>query len=377
MKIIDLPFKVKKPILACGADLKGAFALAKSDRAYLFEGFGDLGEVDNFARYEKAVKAQTKKLEIEPEVIACDLHPAYFSTQFAENLQLTTCRLRLFKIQHHEAHIASAITDNRLKGDVIGAAFDGAGYGTDGNIWGGEFFIGNIGKFKRAGHFSYMPMPGGDAAVMEPWRIAVSYLYKIFGRKLLDLKIDLIKKLDRHDVRIIEDMIDKKINSPLMSSAGRFFDAVGSIILSKKGAEFEAELPIALEKMALELCSDSYGFDIRLKDGMREIDFSKTVRGIVRGLSSGKSDPMTSASKFHNTVAEVIADMSAALKKAYKINKVVLSGGVFQNKFLAKRGRALLEKRGFSVYTNSTISTNDAGIPIGQIAIANARAACA
>jgi len=354
-----LPFRAKKPILACGADLKGAFALVKGRDVYLFDGFGDLSDLDNFTRYEKAVRAAKEKLKIDPRIVACDLHPGYFSTQFAENYTLSlpvrqagAKRYTLFKVQHHEAHIASAITDNGIRGEVMGVAFDGTGYGRDGNIWGGEFFIGNIKSLKRAAHLGYVPMPGGEMCIKEPWRMAASYLYK--NRKMIPDPIF--------------QMIEKKINSPLTSSVGRLFDAVGSLVLNKERAEFEAQLPIELEKIADKNESGYYDFELKKKDGMTIVNMARTIRGILKDLYKKTPNPRIAA-KFHNTIALMILKMA----KRFNFKKIVLSGGVFQNEFLSRKARQLLEEHGFEVYAHSNIATNDSGIPIGQIAIANAR----
>ena len=284
MRKFKLPFAVKKPILACGADLKGAFAFAKGDEAIIADGFGDLANPDNLARYEKAAKRYAAKAEI----IACDLHPGYFSTRFAESLKLKAYSLQLCKIQHHEAHVVSAIVDNAVKGDVIGVAFDGTGFGLDKNIWGGEFFVGNPGNLKRAGHFEYVPMPGGEVAIREPWRMAVSYLYYAFGNKFLALKIDFLKKFRKRCQAPLIKIIEKGVNSPLTSSAGRLFDGVASLVMAKDTASYEAELPIELQKLAFELCQDAYDFDIRTEKGMFVIGVAKIIKGVVKDLA-GKS----------------------------------------------------------------------------------------
>ena len=362
MKEFKLPFKVKRPILACGADMKGAFAIAKGDTAFLEDGFGDLGELDNFTRYESAIRKCVKSLRVMPKIIACDLHPGYFSTRFAENYTLHAIRYTLLKIQHHEAHIASAILDNDIKGTVIGVAFDGTGFGTDGNIWGGEFLAGSLKGFKRAAHLKYIPMPGAETAVREPWRMAASYLYAAYGSKFLKLNIDFVKSLDKKKWTVIKAMIDKKLNSPLTSSAGRLFDAVGSLVFAQNTVRSEAELPIALEKIATLSCVDRYSFE-------------KMIKGIVEDLSKGLGAPTISA-KFHNTVAAMIAQTSMELSKKFKTKKVVLSGGVFQNKYLTKRASSMLEERGLEVFTHSRFETNDSAIPIGQIAIAATRNIC-
>ncbi|MFA6141883.1 MAG: hypothetical protein WC738_01120 [Candidatus Omnitrophota bacterium] len=354
---ITLPFKVKKPILACGADLKGAFAIAKGSEAVLVDGFGDLSDPDNFIKYEKAIKFQLKKLKIKPKIVACDLHPGYFSTRFAENL-------KPYKVQHHEAHIASAIVDHAIKGKVIGVAFDGTGYGSDGKIWGGEFFVGDLKSLKRAGHFEYIPMPGGDKAIRDPWRMAASYLNMIKARSTYFKK-----------QKLIDMIIAKNINSPVTSSVGRFFDAVGSLILSKNAVSKEAELPMELEAIADHSTKDAYKFDIRKSGGLSLVDVSKVVKGVLADLSAKKNKAVVSA-KFHNTIACIINKVTADLSNRYKLCNVVLSGGVFQNRLLTVRTAELLERSGLKVYVHSGVPTNDSGIPIGQIAIANSRARC-
>jgi len=379
VKTIKLPFRVKRPILACGADMKGVFALARGDEAYLFDGFGDLSDLDNYTRYEKAVKAACSKLKIRPEIVVCDLHPGYFSTQFAEKKEkkedvgekgdgfifsgIPSDRKKepvpFFQAQHHEAHIASAIIDNGISGEVLGAAFDGTGYGTDGKIWGGEFFAGNAKKFKRVAHLEYLPMPGGEMCIKEPWRMAASYLYSAFGENFLKLKIDLVKNIDKKSWAVLKGMIDKKINSPLTSSAGRFFDAAACLILNKHTTSFEAELPIELERIAETGVDDTYD----------SIESAKIIKGIVRDIEKKVAAPVISA-KFHNSIAEMI--LSAARKA--KIKKVVLSGGVFQNRYLVDRAVKLLSENDFKVYTHLNVETNDLGVPIGQIAIAHTRA---
>jgi len=376
---IKLPFRVKKAILATGADIKGAFALAKGDEALLVDGFGDLGDLDNLTEYERAIKRYGKRLSIMPEVAACDLHPDYFSTKFAESYQLSAISRQLYKAQHHEAHIASAIVDNSITGNVIGIAFDGTGFGFDGNVWGGEFFVGSLKRFKRAAHFEYMPMPGGEAAVKEPWRMAASYLYHIFGKDFLKLKIDFIKKFKKKcqaPFSTIKIMIDRDINSPFTSSVGRLFDAVGSIVLCKRFALKEAELPIELEKIAASDCGGSYDFDIKSRDGESVVDASRMIKGIVKDISGG-TDKTVIAAKFHNAMADIIVQTALKLRKRFDIKRIVSSGGVFQNRILTARTRELLEKNNFKVYSHLNVPTNDSGIPIGQIAIANARLRCA
>ena len=369
---IKLPFKVKKPILACGADLKGAFAFASGNEAYIVDGFGDLGDLDNFTQYETAISKYQRKLGLKPYIVACDLHPDYFSTRFAENFQLPGISCKLCRIQHHEAHIASVIADNGIKGDVIGVAFDGTGYGSDGNIWGGEFFVGDPKKFKRVAHLEYIQMPGGEKAISQPWRMAASYVYRAFGNKF---PRSLTKRWRAKDLAIVKAMIDKGINSPLTSSAGRLFDAAGSLVLAKDVISKEAELPIELERLSSGSVCGGYGFDILSGKEGYIIDTFSVIREVVKEMAK-KSDKSLVACKFHNTIADIILKVSLRLRRRFKLDRVVLSGGVFQNKLLSAKAVKALTAHGLKVYTHSGVSTNDSGIPIGQIAIANARATC-
>lgn len=371
MKTVKLPFKIKEPALACGADLKGAFALAKGGKAYLFEDFGDLSDPDNLRDYEEAIGYYEKKLRIRPAVIARDCHPDYFSGKFAELHSLDLKAPGICDVQHHEAHVSSVITEHSIRSDVIGVAFDGSGYGRDGRIWGAEFFAGNPKHFRRAAHLEYTPMPGGDAVIKQPWRMALSYLYRAFGEGLLKLDPGTVNTLGKRHWPVIKKMIDGGINSPLTSSAGRLFDGAGSLILSRPTASFEAELPMELEKIASPHCRDKYGFDIRSKDGMLIIESSKLIEGIVYDMSS-KIDNSVISAKFHNTIAEMIVRAALRIRRDNGTRKIVLSGGVFQNRYLTKRVVLLLKKYDFDVYANSIVNTNDYGIPIGQLAIANA-----
>lgn len=363
MRTIELHVRMKKPVLACGADVKGAFAVASGSHARFYEGFGDLGDADNLARYEKAVRRAARTSGAAPKVIACDLHPGYFSSRFAETYAIRYSLSAIRKVQHHEAHVASAIVDHAIKGSVIGVAFDGTGYGTDDNIWGGEFFVGNLMAFKRVAHFDYIEMPGGEAAIRQPWRMAASFLYHAFGR------------IGKREWKALEPVIRKRINAPLTSSVGRIFDAVGSIVLGKDSIETEAELPVELERIADRSCREAYSYDIKDEKDLFIIDIRRMIKGMVKDVSANKKAPYVSA-KFHNMMAAIIEEVSALLRKRTLINKIVLTGGVFQNRFLGSRAVEALRRKGFEVYTHLNIPTGDGGIAIGQAAIANARPRC-
>jgi hydrogenase maturation protein HypF len=360
VKIIELPFSVRAPILACGADLKGALAVAKGRRAYLFDGFGDLAELANYERYAKTARTAIRRLKIKPRVVVCDMHPGYFSSRFctAYLREGKPKKCARYSIQHHEAHACGAIADSAACGNVFAAVFDGTGYGSDGNIWGGEFFTGNLRRLRRFSHLEYVPMPGGEACIRQPWRMAASFLYSAFGARFPGLKIGFVKHIDAKKWAVLRDMVDKKVNSPLTSSAGRLFDAAAAIILGMRDSRYEAELPIALEKITAGGVDDSYA-------GSSSLDI---IRGIARDIGKRVPAPVISA-RFHNSVAGLILREA----KRAKIANIVLTGGVFQNAYLAARARQVLTRSGFKVFTHSGVSTNDSGIPVGQIAAANAR----
>jgi hydrogenase maturation protein HypF len=259
------------------------------------------------------------------------------------------------------------MAENFLDETVIGVALDGTGYGTDGNIWGSEFLLCDLNDFERITHFDYMPLPGGDSATEEPWRIAVSYLYKVYGPDFLNLNLALIKNTDPEKIRIIMIMIDKKVNCPLTSGAGRLFDCVASLLDLVQVASFQAEGPMRLESLTEPGITDVYKF----KSG-QTICFDETIKGIVADVLNGL-EKMTIATKFHNTIILAIFDNVNAIRKKSGINKVVLSGGVFQNRYLSEGTMDLLLKNNFEVYSHSSVPANDGGLALGQLAVASKR----
>lgn len=363
---IRLPFSIKTPLLACGSDTKGSFVLADKKEAHLFGGYGDLAIIDNFKRYKQDINNAIRRLKINPSIIACDLHPNYFSTNFAKEFSLiTNHQLPTTKVQHHKAHVASAVIENGIKGHVLGVAFDGTGYGEDGNIWGGEFFVGRLKDLDRIAHLEYVSLPGGESSIKNPWQTAVSYLYKAFGKRVYSLEIPFLKKIGREDIDIILKMIDKNFNSPSTSSMGRFFDAVSSLLGLVYRCEFEAEGPIKLERIAKDKTGDYYGFKIENKKPSLVVT-DDIIKGIVKDIRDKRTDTYIST-KFHNTVAMII--LKVCRLYSGKVKTVVLSGGVFLNKVLTNKAKMLLEKNGFNVYTQNGRATTDAGIPLGQAAL--------
>ena len=273
---MKLHYKSKKSILAFGVDGKARFAFANGSDIEISRDFGSLQDAGNFERYERSIKQLIKKEK--PQILACDLHPEYNSTKLAKKLYgLQATGYRLQAIQHHHAHIASCIADNGLTSRVIGVAFDGTGFGIDGNIWGGEIFLATPTKFRRVWHLDYVPMPGAEAAVKEPWRMALSYLYKYYGDRFLNLKIPFVKFISKNKVLVLKKMIKKGINSPLTSSIGRLFDAAGALINLTNSVRYEGEAAIRLEALAaarIEIKS-YYKASVHTRD---------LIRGIVNDL---------------------------------------------------------------------------------------------
>jgi hydrogenase maturation protein HypF len=350
-------------ILAFGAELTNCFCIGKGRKAFLSQHIGDLQGLETIQFYEQTIEQFLKLFRVKPSMLAVDMHPEYISTKIAQQFG----DLPLVPIQHHHAHIASCMAEHQLDEMVIGVALDGTGYGDDGNIWGGEFLLCDLHDYTRITHFEYIPLPGGDLAVEEPWRMAVSWLYKVYGKDFTKLNLSFLKEIEPERLAVLVRMIDRNINCPLTSGAGRLFDAVSSLLGLCQVASFQAEGPMKLESLVKKDCRESYSFEID-----QNIRFGATVRGIVDDLLHGV-DLKIIASKFHNTVISVIFEASNIIRMKEGINKVVLSGGVFQNKYLMEGTITLLEENNFEVYTHHVVPTNDGGISLGQLAIAAKR----
>jgi hydrogenase maturation protein HypF len=309
------------------------------------------------------VERFSKLFRIENQFVACDLHPDYLSSNFVRGLNLP-----IIEIQHHHAHIASCMAEHNLHEKVIGIAFDGTGYGDDGTIWGGEFFICDLLGYERKFHFDPVPLPGGDQVTKYPWRTAVSYLYKYFGEEILFSGLPFLQSIEKSELQSLIRLIDVKLNCPLSSGAGRLFDAVSALTKVCTHSNFHAEAPMKLESVIEMNCKSKYLYHIDDKS----IKFYKMFYQIVKDIRLNTPVAMISA-KFHNTMVAMVLDLSKRLRKDTGINKVVLSGGTFQNKYLLSLSEQLLEKEGFEVYAHEKIPSNDGGIALGQLAIAAAK----
>ena len=365
---IELPFKLKE-ILATGAELKNTFCLTRGNFAFLSQHIGDLKDYESLKFYEEAIERFKKLFEIKPKIIAYDLHPDYFSTRYAFD-HSSNCRA--VGIQHHHAHIASCMAENgiKIKEKVIGVAFDGTGYGNDKRIWGGEFFVCNYQDFRRIAHLKYLPLPGGDKAIEEPYRMAISYLFFSFGNDFPEIEFT---KRWRKKIPLVLSMIKQKVNSPLTSSIGRFFDAVSSILGISSFSTYEGQAAMELQaeaERAQRLNLKGYNYKIERSKDVYIIEPELIIRGIVKDLER-KVSKTSVALKFHYTIAQIIESICQEIREKTEINKVCLSGGVFQNGLLTELTGRGLEKGGFKPYLQRKVPANDGGICLGQAVIAN------
>jgi len=349
-------------IFASGAELVNCFCIGKGSQAILSQHIGDLKNMETLEFYEESVGRFKRLFRFKPEIAACDLHPDYLSSVFASKMNIP-----LVKIQHHHAHIASCMAEYGLDEKVLAVSFDGTGLGDDNNIWGGEFFACDLNDYDRINHFEYIPLPGGDKVSDEPWRMAVSWLIKTYGRIPWDLDIPLFKKINREKLELVEEAINKNINCPLSSSAGRLFDAVAALTNICVESKFHAEAPMRLEAIIDQSCVNRYDVEISPL-----ISFSTMIEQIVEDIQNETQLSEISA-KFHNTIISVIFAVINDWSDKLGISKVVLSGGVFQNKYLLEGTKEILSNNNYEVYFPSTIPANDGGIALGQLAVAAKR----
>lgn len=354
-----------RPIFACGADVKNRFSLFEGGRFYCSGENGDLLNPDNYARFLHSVEEMTANARLFPKLVAHDLHPAYFSSR----------PMRIFDgvprmgVQHHHAHVASVMAQFEIESPVIGVSFDGTGYGTDGNLWGGEFLVVSRAGFSRRAHFKYMKMPGGEAAVREPWRMIFGMMYEHLGDEVSDMRFDFLRGKTKQELEFIKSAIDQNINAPLTSSCGRLFDAVSSLLGFVHMAGYEAEAAIGLEEKASQAEeSGSYDFDIQGEE-VYVIGFGKMLDGLL-GDMAGRVSPERIARKFHNSVARLIVEIARRLKSELDLDTVVLSGGVFQNRLLYNSASRLLREEGFTLLESGDVPLNDMGICAGQTFVA-------
>jgi hydrogenase maturation protein HypF len=359
---IDLGWNVEG-ILALGPEQKNSFCIGKGNQAVMSQYIGDLKDPATCDFFYKTIDRFANLFRFRPELVACDLHPDYFSTRHAEILE-NELNIPLIRVQHHHAHIASCMAEHGIDEDVIGISLDGTGFGSDDKIWGGEFMITGLTDFTRFTHFDYIPMPGGDKVISEPWRMAFSYLYKYFGDTFDFMSVPLFNNIDDHKLSLVKEMIVNNINSPFTSGAGRLFDAVSAILGLCHNVTFDSEGPMRLESAIDCFTNDYYPFQIA-----ETIVFADTLKAIIEDLPRQRISVISA--KFHNTVAQVILEVSKKIRNEASLNTVILSGGVFQNKNLLEKSLYLLNMNGFKVFTNNLVPSNDGGISLGQLVIAS------
>ena len=354
------------PILAVGGELKNTISISDGNRVFLSQHIGDLENVESYKFFQEAVDHLQKILEIKPEAVAYDLHPDYFATRWA--LQQTG--VELVGVQHHHAHIASCMAENLLEGPVIGFALDGTGYGSDGNIWGGEVLVADYAKFERAARLEYVPMPGGSAAIHEPWRMAVSYLAHHFGRGFMEFKLPFVQQLDRKKVEFLLRMADRELNSPLTSSCGRLFDAVAALAGIRQEVNYEAQAAIELEmSIGHSDGGDAYPMQLLVSENGWTIGTKPLFEALIGDIERGVSIS-TLSQRFHDGLIEILIRVAELLRQRSSLNRVCLSGGTFHNVYLLTNLRPRLEAEGFEVFAHSEVPSGDGGLSLGQTLVA-------
>jgi hydrogenase maturation protein HypF len=366
---VPVPVFLKKElpaILAVGGELKNTVCLTKGKHAFLSQHIGDLENLESFHFFEEAVEHLERILEIKPQAVAYDLHPGYFSTKWA----LAQKGVRLIGVQHHHAHIASCMAENHLEGEVIGFALDGTGYGTDGYIWGGEVLVAGFENFLRVAHFDYVPMPGGDQAIREPWRMAVAYLFHHFGRDFLKWKSSFVESLDPSQLEVVLRMMEEGVNSPRTSSCGRLFDAVAALAGVRSRVNYEAQAAIELEMSMNEDGDDTaYPMHVLLDGDIRIIDTRRAFELILMDLDMQVPVAVISR-RFHHGLVNVFTQLAESIRIESALNRVCLSGGAFHNAYLLTRLKKQMERSNFEVFVHSQVPAGDGGLSLGQALIA-------
>jgi hydrogenase maturation protein HypF len=368
---VRLPRECPRPILAVGGQLKGTFALGRGRHAFLSHHLGDLDHYAAFRAFERDVELYEALFDVRPEVLAHDLHPDYSSTQYAQS-RCARAGLESIAVQHHHAHLASCMAEHCLTVPVIGVIFDGTGYGTDGTIWGGEFLTGDCRRFRRAAHLGCVRMPGGERAIREPWRMAVSHLAA--GGWSGPLPRGDVPAADQRTVRAI---LDRGVNAPLTSSMGRLFDAAAALAGVRDRVSYEGQAAVELEWLASSVPEvGRYPFDLA-PDGDGD-GFAIDTRPLIDQLAGDARtglDAAVIARRFHTTVVELIAAACGRIRAETGLGDVVLSGGVFLNALLTCEATDRLNADGFTVYRHRMVPPNDGGLSLGQLAVAAAQLA--
>ncbi|MDA3625202.1 carbamoyltransferase HypF [Saccharopolyspora sp. WRP15-2] len=358
---VVLPWSFPRPVLACGAELKNTFAVGKDEHVIPSHHIGDLENYATLRSFTSGIAHFQQLFDIEPQVVAHDLHPEYLSTKYAVALD----DVELIGVQHHHAHIASCLADNGEQGPVLGVAFDGTGYGTDGSIWGGEFLVADLTGFRRLGHLEAVPLPGATTAIKQPWRTAVSYLAE---SDLLRADLEVLQRNPKWTE--VAALARDGHHAPPASSAGRLFDAVAAIVGVRDAINYEGQAAIELEQLAADGEPGCYPVSISGGPVLR-VRGADLVRSVVEDLRAATPVPVIAA-RFHNGLAAAVVEVCVRLRQSTGIGTAALSGGVFQNVLLLRRVVEMLRRKDFRVLLHSQVPANDGGISLGQAAIAGA-----
>ena len=366
---IPLPAPLARPTLALGGHLKAAVAFGDGRRALPSQHLGDLDGYEPYRAYIASIEHYERVLGVAPRRLVHDGHPDYASTQYAIERARET-GVELLAVQHHHAHMASCMAEHGLTGTVVGVCFDGAGWGGDGTVWGGELLLGDARAFRRVAHLRHVPMPGGEAAVREPWRMAVAYLRE--AGEPVDAST-LGRRLDRAALRVVDRMLERGFNAPATSSAGRLFDAVAALIGACDRMSYEGQAAMRLESLATGTpAAGAYPFEVLADRAPLVVDPRPLIRAVVTEARRGVPGPII-ARRFHSTLVDVVEAVCRRLRDASGVDTVVLSGGVFLNAILAAEVPERLAGTGFRTYRHRLVPSNDGGLCLGQLAIAAAR----
>jgi hydrogenase maturation protein HypF len=365
---LSLTRKIEKPlkrqsILAVGAHLKNTISITGSDQVFISQHIGDLATRESLATFEKVISDFQCLYQIQPETVAADLHPDYLSSKYARGLQLP-----VIGIQHHQAHIAACRVENQVTGRALGVSWDGTGFGPDHTVWGGEFFMTDDDSYRRVARLQQFMLPGGEEAVKEPRRAAAGVLYEILGDELFSNHLFISKHFNPREQTLLIRMLEKRLNSPVTSSAGRLFDAVASLLNLRQKNAYEGQAAMMLEFLADRQESSRYEIQLTEHDTV-VIEWEPMIRQILNDIEEGR-DPAKIAMRFHNALCEGI--VRAAVY--FNTEKVLLSGGCFQNIILLEKTVKQLQKKGFRPYWHQRIPPNDGGISVGQIVLAGMKA---
>ncbi|HEX2707689.1 MAG TPA: carbamoyltransferase HypF [Solirubrobacterales bacterium] len=368
---LELPVEASRPLLACGAELKNTFCLAKGRRAWVGHHIGDLENYETLRSFSEGIEHFQRLFAVEPALCAHDLHPDYLSTKYARQRE----GVELVAVQHHHAHLAACLAEHGEEGPALGVVFDGTGFGADGTIWGGELLIGTLRDFERAGHLRPVALPGGKAAIREPWRMACAWSIEALGA-VPEVPAALASAVDARDWRNCGELVRRGIGSPTTTSMGRLFDAVGALCGAAARVSYEGQTAVELEAMAAAGEGGIYEMPLTAGEegpgGPDVLDPRPVVRAVLADIGAGTA-PALVAARFHNSIAVATVQSCVALAGRLGLEKVVLSGGVFQNRRLLEQAASLVRAAGLRVLVPERLPPNDGGISFGQAAVAAAR----